>query len=101
MHSIDGARTLEFDNDSILDNEIGPKDTDSLVAELNFDHLFALDSQSLGGQLTRQSFSINRFEKPMPQFVVDLIEGADDGFRNVAMFKRFVLNRNIDWHNLF
>jgi|SRR5271157_5811985 len=100
VHSIDRARALQFDNDSILDNEIGPKNPDNLIAELNFDRLLPFGSQSLGRQFTRQSFSINRLKKSVPQFVIDIIEGTDDRIRNVAMFKRFVFNRNIDWHNL-
>ncbi len=78
MGRIESAGTLQLQDHSTLDKEVGPKVSNLMIPKPYSDGSLAHYSQPARDQSNGQRFLIDRFQKPVSQLVVNVEEDPND-----------------------
>ncbi len=78
MCRVEALRGFEFDQDSVLDQKIGPEPPDSLPSIPDRDRSLLPNPQPGLSQDHRDGRLVNRLQKPTSELILDLVTSADD-----------------------
>jgi hypothetical protein len=92
VRGIDGARSLDLDNDGGLDDQIGLERANCNTAEVNGKWNLAFDAQANAAEHDGRGFFIDRFKKTVPKSVIDREEPANKPLRQIGMKKVKTVN---------
>ena len=86
MFGGDGAGGFEFDDDRIVDEQIGEVFSDDLACIVDGNAGLLFDFEAEAAEFYRESIFVDFFEKSIAEGVVDSVEGFDDEFGEVFVF---------------
>ena len=89
--AVNGSGTLQFDNHAIVYNQVGAKLSHDFSPKANFHCIFAPDSQTSLSECYDHCLTIDRLQEAVTQFVVYVVEGANNCIGQPCMFEVFAL----------
>ena len=76
MVAVNCPGTLQFDNNTVLHDQIGSEHSNSFATKLDINGFLPLHWHILRAQRDNHSFAVHRFQKAVPQFVVHIVKGT-------------------------
>jgi len=87
MSRVQGSSTLQLKQHTILNQQICPEFTDLVTAEPDWQRYLTIRSESYFVEGDCERLLVHAFEKSITEFVVNIVEDADDFLSNVSMFE--------------
>ena len=98
MVAVNCSGALQFDNNTVIHDQIGSEHSNSFATKLDIYGFLPLHLHILRAQRHNHRFSIYRFQKAVPQFVVHLVKGTYDGICNSEVLQPRFFRTRFDYH---
>ena len=81
------SRSFQFEQHAIFDQQVCPEFADLVAAEPDRQRYLPIRINSCLIKRDHQRFLVDAFQKPVTEFIVNIVEDADDFLGNLAVFE--------------